>query len=230
MDVHLEQRVNIKFCVKLGKTATQICELLCDDYGNKTLSRERVFERHKRFVSRRTSVEDDTRQGRPATSRNENVARIREIAQQDCTITVRMLSDALDISKTTCHQILRETLGKRKLNARLLPHSLTEDQKDTLASVSAKLLSKAEKDAAFVDSIIAEDETWCFQYDLQTKRQSAEWRSTSSPASRKVQRQKTKTKTMLIVFFDARGVIHHEFVPQGQTVKQEFYICVLQHV
>ncbi|KAH7965852.1 hypothetical protein HPB49_011446 [Dermacentor silvarum] len=64
-----------------------------------------------------------------------------------------MLSDALDISKTTCQQILRENLGKRKLNARIEPHSLTQDQKDTRASVCADLLSEAERDAAFVDSI-----------------------------------------------------------------------------
>lgn len=111
MDVHLEQRVNIKFCVKLGKTATQTYELLRGAYGNET-SRVRVFEWHKRFVSGRTSVKDDTRQGRPAASWNENnVARIREIVQQDRTITVRMLSNALDISKTTRHQILHETWG-----------------------------------------------------------------------------------------------------------------------
>ncbi|XP_054928127.1 protein GVQW3-like [Dermacentor andersoni] len=163
MDVHLEQRVNIKFCVKLDKTATQTYELLRDAYRNETLSRARVFEWHKRFVSERTLVEDDTRQGRPATSRNENnVALIREIVQQDRTITLRMLSDALDISKTTCQQILRENLRKRKLNARHVPHSVTQDQKDTRASVSADLFSEVEKDAAFIDSIIAEDKTWCF--------------------------------------------------------------------
>jgi len=40
------------------------------------------------------------------------------------------LADALRINKSTCHQILREDLGKRKLNARLVPHALTHDQKD----------------------------------------------------------------------------------------------------
>jgi hypothetical protein len=47
--------------------------------------------------------------------------------REDCTVTVRMLADALHIDKLTCHQILREDLGKRKLNARLVPHALTQD-------------------------------------------------------------------------------------------------------
>jgi hypothetical protein len=31
---------------------------------------------------------------------------------------------------------------------------------------------------------------------------------------------RSSTKTMLIVFFDNRGVVHREFVPQGQTVNK----------
>jgi len=27
-----------------------------------------------------------------------------------------------------------------------------------------------------------------------------------------------KVKTMLIVFFNAKGIVHKEFVPQGQTI------------
>lgn len=35
-------------------------------------------------------------------------------------------------------------------------------------------------------------------------------------------------KTMLIVFFDIRGHVHFEFVPSGQTEKQQFYQLVLE--
>jgi hypothetical protein len=44
------------------------------------------------------------------------------------------------------------------------------------------LLYEAQNDATF-NSIIAEDESWCFQYDPQNKRQSAEWRSTAIRAA-----------------------------------------------
>jgi len=33
---------------------------------------------------------------------------------------------------------------------------------------------------------------------------------------------------MLIAFFDIDGLVHHEFVPTGQTVNKEFYKTVLQ--
>jgi hypothetical protein len=31
-------------------------------------------------------------------------------------------------------------------------------------------------------------------------------------------------------FFDARGIVHHENVPQGQTVNEEVYISVLRRM
>ena len=62
------------------------------------------------------------------------------------------------------------------------------------------LLHEVWNDATFVNSIITEDESWCFQYDPQTKRQSAEWRSTGTPPSKKVRRQPSTTKMMIIVF------------------------------
>jgi hypothetical protein len=39
---------------------------------------------------------------------------------------------------------------------------------------------------------------------------------------------KSKIKTMLICFFDIRGIIHFVFVPEGITVNQIFYVEVLK--
>jgi hypothetical protein len=36
-------------------------------------------------------------------------------------------------------------------------------------------------DRFFLDSVVTGDETWCFQYDPQTRRQNMEWCSPSSP-------------------------------------------------
>ena len=42
--------------------------------------------------------------------------------------------------------------------------------------------------------------------------------------------QKSRVKMMLIVFFDAEGVIRREFVPEGQKVNAEFYVGVLDRL
>jgi len=44
LSVNVEQRVNVKFCVKLGKSATETYDLLKKVYGDECLSRTQVFE------------------------------------------------------------------------------------------------------------------------------------------------------------------------------------------
>jgi hypothetical protein len=41
---------------------------------------------------------------------------------------------------------------------------------------------------------------------------------------------RSKAKAMLIVFFDTKGVVHHEFVPEGQTVTGAFYVEMLKRL
>jgi len=83
------------------------------------------------------------------------------------------------------------------------------------------------QDERFWETIITSDETCCFAYNPATKRRSAEWVGQNSPKPKKLRFQKSRVKKMLIVFFEAEGVIHREFVPQGQKVNAEFYVGVL---
>jgi hypothetical protein len=52
-DTKIEQCTNIKFLAKLKKTATEMYQLLREVCGEDTLSRTRVFERHRRFLGGR---------------------------------------------------------------------------------------------------------------------------------------------------------------------------------
>ena len=36
--------------------------------------------------------------------------------------------------------------------------------------------------------------------------------------------QKLKVKTMLVCFYDSKEIIHHEFVPEGQTATVSFLV------
>jgi Transposase. len=64
---------------------------------------------------------------------------------------------------------------------------------------------------------ITSDETWIFQYDVQTKRQSMHWKIPASPRMKKARMSKSKFKAMLIIFFDISGIVMTEWVPEGQT-------------
>jgi len=52
----------------------------------------------KRFSERRESVTDEERSGRPATSRNEeHIAKIRQIVRDNRRLTVRSISEQVNI-------------------------------------------------------------------------------------------------------------------------------------
>ena len=83
---------------------------------------------------------------------------------------------------------------------------------------SKDIIKEAKKDRNFLYSIVTGDETWCFEYDPETKRQSAEWKAPDEPKPKKSRMEKSKIKTLLITFYDSKGIIHKEFVPPGKTV------------
>jgi hypothetical protein len=58
-----EQRICIKFCFKLNKTAAETHRILKEAFGEQALSQARTFEWFKRFKDGRESVEDDKHSG-----------------------------------------------------------------------------------------------------------------------------------------------------------------------
>jgi hypothetical protein len=80
MDVLKEQRVCIKFCQKLGKTATETYGMLQQAFGETAFSRFKTFDWYSRFQNGRTSIDDDPHTGRPSTARtNETVDRVNAV-------------------------------------------------------------------------------------------------------------------------------------------------------
>ena len=57
--------------------------------------------------------------------------------------------------------------------------------------------------------------------------QSSQWMEKGSPRPKKARISLSKIKAMLVVFFDWKDIIHHEFVPRGQMVNKRLYQEVL---
>ena len=107
------------------------------------------------------------------------------------------------------------------------PDIRTEGQSEGRVS---SFLERIQRDRNFLKNVITDDETWIFEYDPETKMQSKEWHTSSSPRPKKARRSKSKIHSMLICFFDSEGIVHTEFVPQGQTVNQFYYREILERL
>jgi len=118
----------------------------------------------------------------------------------------------------------------RCVAAKFVPRILTAKQKEWRLSVATNMLQEAESDENFMGQIIMGNETWVCGYDPEMKHQSSQWNSADSPRPKKGRQVLSKVKVMLIVFFDMEGIVHYEYIPQGQTVNQQFYLQVLKRL
>jgi len=48
------------------------------------------------------------------------------------------------------------------------------------------------------------------------------------PHNQKCSISPNQVKTMLLTFFDIRGIVRYEFIPTGQTVNEVYYLEVLE--
>ena len=74
-----------------------------------------------------------------------------------------------------------ECLEMRKLCAKMVPKILSEYQRQRRFTVCQDITERLEAEPDLLNSVIAGDETWVFEYDPEAKRQSREWKSYGSP-------------------------------------------------
>ena len=83
------------------------------------------------------------------------------------------------------------------------------------------MLDSVRDDPNLLQRFITGDESRVYSYDVETKAQSFQWKLSHEPTPKNV-------KVLLTVSFDCRGVVHHEFLPQGRTVNKDYYLQVMR--
>ena len=127
----------------------------------------------------RESVTDEEKSGRPATSRTEEkIAKVRQILRENNRLTVRSITEEVNIDRETVRKILTEDLGMRKECAKMVPKDLTEEQEQRRVTICQDLLERQDD---ILCRVIIGDDTWVYQYDPETKPQSAQWKTAKSP-------------------------------------------------
>ncbi|PNF30316.1 hypothetical protein B7P43_G15022 [Cryptotermes secundus] len=122
LSANAEQRANIKFLTKLGKSATETYNLLTEVYGDQCLSRTQVFEWFKKFMEGRKNVGNDPKSGRPPTAKTpENVEKVARIVRRDRRLSIRAISELTNINKET-HNALSVKRYLAKNNIPVMEH------------------------------------------------------------------------------------------------------------
>ncbi|UYV71906.1 hypothetical protein LAZ67_9001019 [Cordylochernes scorpioides] len=227
----MDQRTCIKFCVKNEIKCADAFRMLTVAYREATLDRSNVYRWYKMFSEGREDVNDEERAGRPSTSTtDEKINEVEKMILANRRITVREVAEDLNISIGSCHSIFINDLGMRRVAAKFVPKLLNCDQKQHRMNIANEMLDSVRDDPNLLQRVITGDEAWVYGYDVETKAQSSQWKLPHEPRPKKARQVRSNVKVLLTVFFDCRGVVDHEFSPQGRTVNKEYYLQVMRNL
>ncbi|UYV69514.1 hypothetical protein LAZ67_6003865 [Cordylochernes scorpioides] len=159
----------------------------------------------------REDVNDEERAGRPSTSTtDEKINEVEKMILANRRITVREVAEDLNISIGSCHSIFINDLGMRRVAAKFVPKLLNCGQKQHRMKIANEMLDSVRDDPNLLQRVITGDEAWVYGYDVETKAQSSQWKLPHEPRPKKARQVRSNVKGLLTVFFDCRGVVHHE--------------------
>ena len=156
--------------------------------------------------------------------------KVQDLVYSDRRIQVEEIAQTLGISHGSVSTILHDRLGMRKLTARWVPKSLSDEQIATRASVCSALLKRFRSKDDFLLRLVTVDEAWVHYYEPENKAQSRQWVGPGSPRPKKFKTQPSAGKVMATVFWDAKGVIMLDFLPKRSTITGVYYPNLLDQV
>ena len=65
-------------------------------------------------------------------------------------------------------------------------------------------------DPGLLKKVLTGNESWVYGYDMETKVQSSQWKRPEERRLKKACQIRSNMKVLLNVFFDCKGVVHHE--------------------
>ena len=97
MEIFLEQRHAVKFCVKLNKTSKETFDMLKEAFGDACMSYSQAKQWHKAFKKSREAITDEAR-----SRTDEHLRRVRELLNKDRRMSIRMIAEMSNLSVDPC--------------------------------------------------------------------------------------------------------------------------------
>ena len=129
---------------------------------------------------------------------------VRNLTYSDRRIQVEEIAQALGISHGSVSAILHDRLSMRKLTARWVTKSHSDEQRATRASACSALLKCFRSKDDFLLRLVTVDETWVHYYEPENKAQSRQWIGPWFPRPKRFKTQPSAGKMMASVFWDAK--------------------------
>jgi transposase len=212
---------------KSNFSATKIHSLLADAWGEENvLSLRRVQELSKEYADGvRQKFTRDEGSGRPReVSTPENIDVIKNLVENDETISIQALSEISGISWSSVQRILTDELKKHTVFARWVPHKLTQNQMYMRVEGAERILNEIN------GSIVVIDEKWLYAEPMPPKENVRAWVDAGGDRPRQPRRIIADKKFHIIVSMNYRGEYYYEVLPRGIAINAHRYIQFLDNM
>lgn len=221
-----QEKQHIRHCIlyafNRGLSGAAAAREICDTYGGQATTESTCNRWFAKFRTGDTTLTDWPRERRPSTIDDEA---LETLIKEDSRKTTRELAQDLGTSHTTIENHLH-LLGKVQKLGTWLPHNLSIDNKMQRVTICSALLSRNNNER-FLNRIVTGDEKWVLYVNVRRKRQ---WLNASEQALPKAKADLHQKKVMLCVWWDNKGILYFELLPNNLTINAEVYASQLQHL
>ena len=224
-----EVRSVIRFLYLEKNSPIEIHRRLEAVYGPDVMTVQHVRKWCRLYKEGREELRDLPRSGRPSVIDDNLIARVDEKLCSDRRQTLEEIQNEFShVCESTIRKIIIDILKYRKLCARWVPKMLSSENKSQRLSTSSTILSRYEEEGEeFLAKIVTGDETWVHYDTPETKRQSMQWKHQNSPRAVKFKKTASLKKIMVTVFWDQKGPILIDYLPQGASMNGDRYREIL---
>ncbi len=160
----------------------------------------------------------------------EKLDELRALLEEDNTMCIRVMAHRTGLSLRTVHHALREKLELKKRPAKWIPHALSDQQRQRRVAMARDIQRRFARAPTLQDRVITGDESWFWCYEPHMKRSTNAWLRSTERQPQKVSKDCYVRKVMLIVFWDSRGIVHREFVANGQGIDRHVYLQTMHNL
>ncbi|KAF8765210.1 hypothetical protein HNY73_023198 [Argiope bruennichi] len=114
-------------------------------------------------------------QARKTVTTADLIDKVDDLVRSDRRVILRMLAVKVDVSVGTGWTTVYDRLRYRKVSAQWVPKQLTDQHKEMCMGLSFQHLFRYHEDLAFLERIVTCNESWCRQYEPETKPDSMKW-------------------------------------------------------
>ncbi|XP_074601157.1 histone-lysine N-methyltransferase SETMAR-like [Brevipalpus obovatus] len=218
-------RKQIEILFLSGKKPEEIHKILVEKYSSKAPCRATVFNWVRQVKWKDISLCDSPRSGAPLRAvTSSNIEKVRKAMEDNPKLSCRVLASMIKVSHESIRKILIEHLDMRKMNCRWVPKELNESQKKArVVSCRNNLIEWQDRWTELIERIVTVDETWIKYENSPSRLSGAEWRKRGSRPPEIPKLPSNARKIMATVFWDSKGILLFDILPNRSTVTGIYY-------